>query len=386
MRGLLLQMKSIVYCNPFVPPEWILVHSLMPVWLRPRAATSESAATNRGVCPFASAIAKSFSADGAERPTAVVLATACDQMRYAAALFDGRGKPPVFLFNVPRTWRTDAARSFYLDELRRLGRFLESLGGVAPSAGALRETMVRYDFARCKLLRRRGEMSAREFSYAVAEMRGGSSENEILGISTKPRPLVAPLESVSSVDVSSGATNGRGFVETAKTSTIKLTPGSLAVKSRENIPLTLVGGPLLEEDLERLDVIEGLGGRIVLDATESGERTLPAPLNEIRPGDDPLPELARIYFDSIPDIFRRPNDMLFDWLASETKRRGARGIIVRRHLWCDIWHAELPRLREECGLPLLDWQQDGDGSEAAFLTRIEAFMEMLGQQPETPPR
>lgn len=337
-------MKSIVYCNPFVPPEWIAAHRLRPRWIVPRAATSESAAVNRGVCPVASAIAESLSADDAARPTAVVFATACDQMRYAATLLDNRGERPVFLFNVPRTWRTDAARSFYFDELRRLGRFLESLGGVAPSAGALRETMVRYDLARRELLRRSGEMSAREFSEAVAGLRGGVFEDTITPV------------------------------------------GSHTVKSRESIPLALVGGPLFEEDRRRLDVIENLGGRIVLDATESGERTLPAPLNEIRPGDDPLSELARIYFDSIPDIFRRPNDTLFDWLASETKRRGARGIIVRRHLWCDLWHAELPRLREECALPLLDWQQDGDGSEAAFLTRIEAFMEMLDEPPETPRR
>lgn len=328
-------MKSIAYCNPFVPPEWIAAHRLRPQWLRPRAARGESATTHRGVCPAAAAIVESLTVDCSEPPTGVVLTTTCDQMRYAASLLSGDIKAPVFLFNVPRTWLTDAAQALYIDELRRLGRFLESLGGRAPSDDMLRETMFRYDLARCELLRRREEMSAREFSTAVADVRGELPQN------------------------------------------IASSFCSHTDRAGEKILLALVGGPLLKNDDALLDAIEHCGGRIVLDATESGERTLPAPLDESRRQADPLAELARMYFQSIPDIFRRPNDELFVWLASETTRRGARGIVVRRHLWCDLWHAELPRLSEECGLPLLEWEHGGDGSAAGFATRIEAFLEML---------
>ena len=54
----------------------------------------------------------------------LVLTTTCDQMRYVAAMLEQRGDRPVFLLNVPSTWQTPAARRLYLDELRRLGRFL----------------------------------------------------------------------------------------------------------------------------------------------------------------------------------------------------------------------------------------------------------------------
>ena len=64
--------------------------------------------------------------------SALVLTTVCDQMRYVAAMLEQRGSCPVFLLNVPSTWQTPAARQLYLDELRRLGRFLVQLGGKAP--------------------------------------------------------------------------------------------------------------------------------------------------------------------------------------------------------------------------------------------------------------
>ncbi|NLF08283.1 MAG: 2-hydroxyacyl-CoA dehydratase [Pirellulaceae bacterium] len=348
-------MTAIAYCNPFVPPEWIAAHGLRPQWLRPRAARGESAVALRGVCPFAAAIVESLDVNGPEAPAAVVLTTTCDQMRYAAALQSERETPPVFLLNVPRMRRTESAR-LYLDELRRLGRFLESLGGAPLATDVLCETMVRYDRARRVLMRRRGAMSAREFQAAVAEVR---------------EDFIEP----ATQNVGLGATAGLS-------SSAERTVGQANRGTRRNTPLALVGGPLLRDDDERLDQIERAGGRIVLDATESGERTLPAALDASRLRTDPLAELARIYFDSIPDIFRRPNDDMFEWLATETARRGARGIVVRRHLWCDLWHAALPRLGERCALPLLEWEQDGEGSKAAFATRIEAFLEMLGEASE----
>ena len=132
-------------------------------------------------------------------------------------------------------------------------------------------------------------------------------------------------------------------------------------------------------DHEMLAAIEAAGGRFVLDATESGERTLPAPIEIDRLQADPREELVRIYFDCIPDVFRRPNDRMFAWLRQEVVERGVRGIVVRRYVWCDHWHGELPRLREELGLPLLDW--DGAANDprarAGAIGRMEAFLEML---------
>lgn len=145
------------------------------------------------------------------------------------------------------------------------------------------------------------------------------------------------------------------------------------------VPLLLLGGPLLAEDDSFLELVEGAGGRIVVDGSETGERTLPAPLDRRRLAEDPLDELARIYFDAIPDAFRRPNTRLYEWLGREVSARSVRGIILRRYPFCDLWHAELHRLRTWSDVPVLDLDvETGDEGEASrTLARIEAFLEML---------
>ena len=60
--------------------------------------------------------------------------------------------------------------------------------------------------------------------------------------------------------------------------------------------------------------------------------------------------------------------------------RGIRGLLVRRFTWCDLWHAEIGRLREETGLPVVELHEDaevGRGARARDATRIEALIEAL---------
>jgi benzoyl-CoA reductase/2-hydroxyglutaryl-CoA dehydratase subunit BcrC/BadD/HgdB len=144
------------------------------------------------------------------------------------------------------------------------------------------------------------------------------------------------------------------------------------------VPLALVGGPLLDDD-PIFDLIAQAGGRVVLDATEGGERTLPAPLDDDHAAQDPLDELTRQYFDTIPDVFRRPNDPLFAWLGQRLAARSVRGILVRRYLWCDLWHAEVQRLREWSPVPVLelDVGRDDESTRNRTQGRLEAFLEML---------
>jgi benzoyl-CoA reductase/2-hydroxyglutaryl-CoA dehydratase subunit BcrC/BadD/HgdB len=389
-------MNRIAYCQPLVPPEWIAAHGLRPDWLRPQSGggeyrpdppemtgatvglsnrvsstagqassgTLESAAgPRRGVCPVAAglidAVARGFSA------AALVLTTTCDQMRYAAAVLENLNRLPVFLMHVPRTWQTTAVRAFYGEELRRLGRFLVRCGGTAPTAETLRRTMVRYGQAREELRHGRDSMPAREFSEAVAAVRGCLTASP-LSASTpssmflQERPLVAC-----------------GFASDDDRQKLSVRRTNGRVGEKEGIPLALVGGPMPAGDPPLLERIEQAGGRIVLDATESGQRTLPAPFGDERLQADPFEELVRAYFDAIPEVFRRPNDRLYEWLRQEVAGRGVRGLLVRRYLWCDLWHAELPRLRQECSLPVLEWDAIGDAPTAGDLGRLEAFLEML---------
>ena len=92
-----------------------------------------------------------------------------------------------------------------------------------------------------------------------------------------------------------------------------------------------------------------------------------------------MSELGRIYFAGLPDAFRRPNSELYRWLQRELGARGVRGIIYRRYPWCDIWHAELARLREWARLPVLDLDLHGeDGVEPLASGKLQSFLEALG--------
>jgi benzoyl-CoA reductase/2-hydroxyglutaryl-CoA dehydratase subunit BcrC/BadD/HgdB len=334
-------MTSIAYTSPFIPVEWIAAHGLQPLWLRPRAASGRSAiAVARGICPYAGAVIDS--AESGIEASGLVLTTICDQMRYAAAVMKSSDRCPIFLMNVPSTWQTEGVRKLYIEELRRLGRFLEERGGKSPRDAELVEVMLTYERARIELLSKRTELSARKFAEAIVEYRGSAVPH--LGGISKSNRLKSGLRT---------KVNG--------------------------IPLAVLGGPLLEADYEFFDVVENAGGRVVLDATEGGERTMPRKYDPLKINADPLQELADSYFDSIPDAFRRPNTGLYEWLGRELAERQVRGILFRRYVWCDLWHGELQRLKHWSPVPVLEIDEGADDLSAPnrMQGRIEAFLEML---------
>ena len=356
-------MKSIAYTSPFVPAEWIAAHGLRPCWLRPRRDSGSAVSGRRGVCPYAGAVIDTV-ARGASW-AAVVLATTCDQMRYAGSVLEHNGDFPVFLMNVPSTWQTAAAGSLYVEELQRLGRFLVRLGGKSPSAGELVEVMLQFDRARTELRRSRVHRSARDFAGALVAVREGFKAEQ-----RPPLPL------------GEGWGEGTHTPEHNRRSSSQSPSPGLSRRERSlpsGVPLALVGGPLSETDYDLFDWVAHAGGQIVLDATEGGERTLPRRFDLGRMREDPFGQLADAYFGSIPDVFRRPNDPCYDYLRREMTDRQVRGVVFRRYLWCDLWHAELSRLQAWSPVPVLDLDvaQSEDSAAGRTRSRIEAFLEML---------
>jgi benzoyl-CoA reductase/2-hydroxyglutaryl-CoA dehydratase subunit BcrC/BadD/HgdB len=137
--------KNVLYTCPFVPPEWIASYGLEPVRIAPEPARQGMPA---GVCPFAAAF---IHATVATPALAIIATTVCDQMRRSVELIESRCDTPVFLMNVPATWRSKSAVKLYRDELDRLGRFLVTLGGAEPTPDKLSETMLHYDSLRAEL-------------------------------------------------------------------------------------------------------------------------------------------------------------------------------------------------------------------------------------------
>ena len=367
-------MKSVVYSSPFVPAEWIAAHGVRPMRLRPDpAAALPSTGPLMGVCPYA----RAFTGEAGASAGAAIFTTTCDQMRRAAEWLSLEGTPPVFLMNVPATWQTPAAARLYRDELQRLGRFLVALGGTEPSRDRLAATMETYDARRRVLRGDLAAMTARGASEAIARFDLGEEHGN-------DRPPPAPNDRVACpghplpghvVTLRGGSPDPYVLSVTSSACHGRPCP---AVRTGSDAPVAIVGGPLARGDGRLFDALSKAGGRVVLDGTESGLRTFPAPLDRRRLRDDPLMELVDAYFGTIPDAFRRPDTLLYQWLGRELAASAVRGIIVWRYVWCDMWAAAAARLREATALPVLDLDVTGDASEAGrAANRIQAFMEVL---------
>lgn len=328
-------MKTVIYTCPYVPAEWIVAHGLRASrLLLDRVDSASMFIRSEGVCPFV----RSFISEVMNNKEAegVIVTTVCDQMRRAFDIIVRKCELPVFLMNVPNTWQSLASQKLYIDELKRLGRFLKGLGGKPPSNDALANIMLEYDASRAAVLASIEYSSARQYAEAITAFgRDG------------------PNRSVNRV-----------------TGIVPLTDG---------IPLAIVGGPLMSQDFALFDTIEQTGGRIVLDATETGERGICARFDRRRTHEDSFMELANAYFGGIQDACRRPNSELYKWLQQELTTRGVQGIIFHRYVCCDIWHAELKRLMDWTDLPVLDIDTAGDNETDRYRAenRIRAFLEML---------
>ena len=299
-----------------MPADWIAAHGLVPKRIVP--ASTGAADQMSGACPFV---------EDAREAGIRIFTTTCDQARRTS-----EAAPDAFLMNVPHTV-TPAAHRLYRDELARLSGWLVANGGTAPDGDTLVATLRAYEDARAALRAARGAMSGRAWARAAAEFQASG------------RPEFAP-------------TNGSA--------------------PRRAVPIALVGGPLWGPHDAIYGIVEDNGGEVALDGTEAGERGLPGPYDRRRLADDPVGEMADAHFGAIPDAFRRPNDGLYRWLKAGFAERSVRGVLFVRCVWCDLWHAELARLKEWAEIPVVDVDLNGEKGELGRTeTRIQALLDAI---------
>jgi benzoyl-CoA reductase/2-hydroxyglutaryl-CoA dehydratase subunit BcrC/BadD/HgdB len=332
-------MKTVAYSCPFVPPEWIAAHGLRPRLLVPRSlGTGAAAGPTAGVCAFARAAAQAAIAE--KDIDAYVATSLCDQRRRAMELAGRQSKKPIFMLHVPAACQAPKVEKLYAAELQRLGQFLVRLGGKEPSRSELAGSILAYSLARAKLAARAASVNARQ----AAEAFWSLGEN---GPDPKSKPWLSRMHLDDHI----------------------VHPG---------VPILLLGSPLTREGLVVLDLVEQAGGRVTVNATENGPAIVPGSFHVLQRRASLLDQLVRAYYRHIPHPFSRPNDRLYEWLADALKTSQARGILFIRYVWCDLWHAELARLKERCGVPVVDVDLTaGDDTVARLAGRVQALMEML---------
>ena len=143
--------------------------------------------------------------------------------------------------------------------------------------------------------------------------------------------------------------------------------------------IAVFGGPETARVPEFHDLLRLNGLRIALDGTElSGLGRGDIDMMDLET--DPLTALTRACFVDLPDIAKRPNTQFYSFMSQCLKERGIEGIIVRTFPWCDLWAAELPRIRECFKLPVLHYVVDlttALSSDKRLKTRLSAFAEMI---------
>ncbi len=265
--------------SPWIPAEWVRAHGLEArgIWFAEKFR-SEAPPLAAGVCAFAESVVRFAET---QLDAVVVFTTACDQLRrgFDAAAF--RGSSRAFLFNLPAT-QTAVAAQIYRAELERLGQFLLPLGGSAPTPEILRREMALSDEARRRLREAAPLAAARSYAEAVARFHtdgsfsapaafGGTSEGRKPKSERNPKPEIRSSGSAGELkttvpeppETAFGIRNSDFF-----------RPSGIRISDLAPVPLALVGGPLCVADWKLFDTIAAADGRVVLNATLTGERSL----------------------------------------------------------------------------------------------------------------
>ncbi len=81
--------------------------------------------------------------------------------------------------------------------------------------------------------------------------------------------------------------------------------------------------------------------------------------------------------EGCPTIERRPNVNFFTWLTAESARAQLDGWVLLVQPWCDLYRAEIDRLKAEVPLPWLILETGPEPALASLRMRAEAFLEMI---------
>lgn len=144
------------------------------------------------------------------------------------------------------------------------------------------------------------------------------------------------------------------------------------------IKIAIAGGPVSEPIRNELrNILSESEAAIALDTCEDTQ-TANWQANMKNPSSrNAVTNIAKAYF-KLPAIWKRPNHAFHRDLSATLSECNIDGIILFRHIFCDLWHSAAYELKACQPKPVLEVDLDGKSalSESA-VSRIQAFLEML---------
>lgn len=142
-------------------------------------------------------------------------------------------------------------------------------------------------------------------------------------------------------------------------------------------PRIMVTGSIIDNPT-LLNMVEELGGSVVIDDLCSTTRTFWHPVEE---DGDPLGALAHHTIENPVCACMHPAEARFDYMLSLAREYNAQGIIYFNLMYCDpfLYEGTLFKKKfEEQGIPTTVLQAEHTSSSMGQLrTRVQAFLEML---------
>jgi benzoyl-CoA reductase subunit C len=151
-------------------------------------------------------------------------------------------------------------------------------------------------------------------------------------------------------------------------------------KRNPGVRLMIVGSE--SDDTPLVNMIESSGATIVTDDHCTGSRYF---WNEVEKNDqNPLQAIADRYVDRVPCPSKDwPQSTRFDHILKLAKDYQVQGVLLLQQKFCDPHESDNPlliRFLNDHGLPTLFLELSGVVPIGQFKLRVEAFMEMLGEE------
>lgn len=279
----------------------------------------------------------------------------CDCMRKTAEAVD-ETYVPTTIFNLPRRRHDKDSRDYFMTELEGFTTNLEKLTGEKIDENEIRKYIGLYNEAK-KYLRTISEYRKLEYPLLT------SGEFQKIALSYYYLPVEELLVQLEKIE--------------------KQLRGYKPVKQKRRARIMISGGIIADGDNKITKIVEEeLGARIVVEDNCSGLKPFASDLNNL--GANVYEDIADGYLGKAPCARMKPIEEMVEFSSNLTEEYKVDGIIFYYMKFCPCYSIVLKAFLDSFqskNIPVLVIPGDySKGDEGQIRTRIEAFIEVLGER------